>query len=169
MTDNDAPDFLNPKSWASLCALGPILAGIAWAFGVYLGAPTGYALLAGAGVFSLFVVLAHSGNGTASKLNLLALFLAGTMILFWQGALCSTAGGAVAAEADSQAPAVSLGDLFVPDAMAGGQAAVLFTVEKHGGQYEVRRDGSLWEVPVDVYQAIAQYERRQRKGFGVRF
>ena len=146
-------DWLDQKSWASVTCAGPIIAGIAWAGSTQLGIPSGWMMLAASAVFGAFVAMAHSKSPICM---ILALYMSSMLILFWQGALVSSA-GAAAAEGVASA--------LVQDVRA---ESIPWKVTKNADTYTVTSGSTTVTVPGPVYRAIAVYERR-KSGWGVSF
>jgi hypothetical protein len=159
-------DVLDPKAWGSLSAIGPVIAGISWAFSVYLNVPTGYAMLTCSCAFALVVATA---NLDQPKIKVLGCFVVAGMILFWQAALASTA--ALVATNSVSTP-VAMIDLIVPSAYAGeNNPSSLWTAERIEGGWRVTRHdtGVTQYVSDEAFRAIRLKEKSLVRGFGVKF
>jgi len=164
-------NWLKPESYAALTAVGPTVSGIAAALFVMLSVPNGYSMIGISFLFALLVVISmkdieHSWIGYMIRVALCFVF---TLVIFWQSALVSNF---KLNETTRQDVPLGISSILIPEARAELAPATVTSVDLKNDIFVVQRGGQIYEVPVEIYNAIADWEQQQRRSnspFKVRF
>jgi hypothetical protein len=160
----DVRNYFRVESALTTTGAGPLAASLAFALTANLAIPSGYSLLFVSLILASCVPFIHRNTNWLRKS---AMFVAGALLIFAQGASTSTLMSHQASDLKDHAMChgIGVGDIIIPNAVAEVTMPeeVKYVVDEDDGNYIVTTPDKVHTVPKAVFEAIVDYQLERRK------